>query len=150
VALELVTITEAESRKGLARSTIIRWLKAKRIEKREQGKVAVADLDRCIREQRTGRPCMSGRPLKFDRSHDHRTVAQKNMEPYCGGQGLPRLKRMIEALAWELAERGQDLTKLRDILVAALAETKTIEDRHRDLIKVYGERKRFPRKLPAS
>jgi len=57
---------------------------------------------------------------------------------------------MIEALTWELAERGQDLTKLRDILVAALAETKTIEDRHRDTISLYGERKRYPRRLPAS
>ena len=150
MALELVTISEAESRKGLARSTIVRWLKARRIRKRGQGKVAIADLERCIREQRTGRPCMSGRPLKPHTSCDHRTVAQKNMEPFCGVQGLPRLGRMIEALTWELAERGQDLTKLRDILVAALAETKTIEDRHRDTISLYGERKRYPRRLPAS
>src|SRR4051812_30565235 len=130
MALELMTISEAENRKGLARSTIVRWLKAGRINKREQGKVAVADLERCIREQRTGRPCMSGRPVQSQTNHDFRTVAQKNMEPFCGVQGLPRLGRMIEALTWEIAERGQELTKLREILIGALADTKAIEDRH--------------------
>jgi hypothetical protein len=114
----------------------VRWLKAGRIEKREQGKVAVADLERCIHEQRTGRPCMSGRPIQPQTNYDFRTVAQKNMEPFCGVQGLPRLKRMIEALAWEFAERGQELTKLREILIAALADTKAIEDRHRGMISL--------------
>ena len=89
MASELVTISEAESRIGLARSTIVRWLKAGRIKKREQGKVAVADLERCIREQRTGRPCMSGRPVQSQTNY-FRTVAQKNMEPFCGVGGLPR------------------------------------------------------------
>ena len=56
---------------------------------------------------------------------------------------------MIEALAWEIAERGQELTKLREILIAALAGTKVIEDRHRGMITLYGQRRRYPRKLPA-
>jgi hypothetical protein len=140
--LELITISEAESRAGLARSTIVRWLKAGRMKKRAQGKVAISDLERCIREQRTGRPCMSGRYVRQSLRKDTRPLAEKNMETYCGTQGLRRLGAMIKALAWELARRGKDLAKLRYLLAGAYAETNTIATRHAEFEKLYGPGKR--------
>lgn len=145
--VELVTISEAESRTGIARSTMIRWLNTGRMKKRAQGKIAFSDLERCVREQRTGRPCMSGRGTRLATRYDYRTLAEKNIEPYCGTQGLRRLRAMIQALAWEVAERGGDLSKLRDVLVDALAQTKTVEDRHAHLVKLCGWRKRPPGSL---
>jgi hypothetical protein len=145
--LDLVTISEAESKTGIARSTVIRWLNTGRMKKRAQGKIAFSDIERCVREQRTGRPCMSGRGTRPVMRYDYRTLAEKNMEPYCGPQGLRRLRGMIQALAWEVAERGGDLSKLRDVLVDALAETKNVEDRYAHLVKLYGRRKRPPGSL---
>lgn len=142
MALELLTISEAENRTGLARSTIVRWLQADRLKKREQGKIAFSDLQRCVSEQRTGRPCMSGRSVPYSTRNDCRPLAEKNMQPYCGGQGLRRLAAMIKALTWERADRGQDLDQLRNVLIDALAATKTVEGQHSLFVKLYGTRKR--------
>lgn len=142
MSVELVTISEAQSRKGLARSTIVRWLKAGRLKKRMQGKISLRDLEQCVREQRTGRPCMSGRWTPQATTRDCRTLAEKNMEPYRGTQGLRRLGAMINALTWEFAEQDKDLSKLRDVLADAFAKTKDVEDRHADLVNVLGRRKR--------
>lgn len=139
--LELLRISEAESRTGLARSTLTRWLKAGRLTKRKHGKIALSDLDRCIAEQRTGRPCMSGRRAPRAVTHDFRTLAEKNMEPYCGTNGLRRLGLMIRALSWERATRGQDLDKLREVLVDTLANTKDVEDAHARFVKLYRKHK---------
>jgi hypothetical protein len=135
--LELLRISEAESRTGLARSTLARWLKAGRLTRRSHGKIALSDLEHCMAEQTTGRPCMSGRRAPHAATHDFRTLAEKNMETYCGTNGLRRLGSMIKALTWERASRGQDLDKLRDVLVAALAATKEVEDDHARFVKVY-------------
>lgn len=136
--LELLTISEAESRTGLARSTIIRWVNLGRMIKRAQGKVALSDLERCIHEQRTGRPCRSGRNTSRATGVDYRTLAEKNMEPYCGTQGLQRLQRMLKALTWKRLEQNRDVNKLRDMLIDTLAETKTIEDRYARFQRIYG------------
>lgn len=135
---ELLTISEAESRTGLARSTIVRWLNLGRMRKRAQGKVALSDLERCIHEQRTGRPCRSGRSASRVTGLDYRTLAEKNMEPYCGTQGLQRLQRMLKALTWKQLDQHRDINKLRDVLINTLAETKAIEDRHAHFERIYG------------
>lgn len=140
--LELLRISEVESRTGLARSTVTRWLKAGRLKKRSHGRVALSDLKQCMAEQRTGRPCMSGRRTPRSATHDFRTLADKNMEPYCGTNGLRRLAAMIKALAWERADRGHDLEKLRDTLLDGLSATKTIEDDHSRFVRLYGQRNR--------
>lgn len=62
------------------------------------------------------------------------------MEPFCGTQGLRRLGAMIEVLSWELVERGT-LEKLRNVLLDAYANTKTIEQRHAAFVKAHGYRR---------
>jgi hypothetical protein len=146
--VELVTISEAESKTGIARSTVIRWLNNGRMKKRAQGKIALSDLERCVREQRTGRPCGSGRANQRGLKYDYRTLAEKNMEPYCGSHGLHRLRAMIKALTWEIVDRGQDPSALRDMLVDAFADTKVVEDRHRRWVELYGPRMHRRSKLP--
>lgn len=113
----LCTVTEAAFVTGIARTTIQRWLREEKIEKKSGGAVSLADVEKCKKLHATGRPL--GRPVTSRQS-----LAEQLAEPFLGGEGLRRLRTVLKILALEWSGRGKG-QQFTDALADAVPNIKT-------------------------
>ena len=97
----LCTVTEAAFVAGIARTTIQRWLREGKIQKRAGGVLSLADIEQCKARHATGRPLgrLSTHPERLDK---------QLAELFLGAEGLRRLRSVLKLLAFEWSFRGKE------------------------------------------